>query len=224
MIPQRFKFLTQAPIAKKMIGAVRDICPPLPHNVGLARYQKASYWALDRQHCPCDIDLVEYLQQSQTENRTIFHFGTGGHHILGLENQKFTQPNEIIGITASVPEHRSYTELVMKDKSLTKHYKVLFADIYALNSKTLPNFDVVTLFHLCEFYMPENAENIHQDDSSLLQLFLDKLNPGGRLIFYPGSFAWIWAEPIVRAFESSGKIKQVDRYKTLLIYQWAQDR
>jgi SAM-dependent methyltransferase len=212
------KLLTQTPIARKLISTIRQIRPSIPQIVGLSYYQKASYWALDRNQCPCDLEFVDYLKRSAIANKTIFHFGTGGHHIVGLENQKFARPNEVIGITASVPEHRAYTQLVLKDSTLAKDYKVLFADIYTLTQNTLPTFDLVALFHLCEFYLPENAASVHQNDESLVQLFLDKLNPDGKLVFYTGSWAWNQAEAIVRTFESAGKIKQIDQYKTLLIY------
>ncbi len=218
MVTMNLKLFTQIPIAKKLISTLRSIRPSIPQVVGLSYYQKASYWALDRKQCPCDLELIDYLQRSQIQNKTIFHFGTGGHHIVGLENQKFARPNEIMGITASAPEHRAYTQLVLKNTTLAKYYKVLFADIYTLTRNVLPTFDLVTLFHLCEFYLPENAASVHQTDESLVQLFLDKLNPDGRLVFYTGSWAWQRTEVIVRALESAGKIKQIDHYKTLLIY------
>ncbi|KAM3114764.1 hypothetical protein [Phormidesmis sp. 146-33] len=218
MAAMNLKLLTQIPIAKQLISTIRQIRPSIPQLVGLSYYQKASYWALDRNQCPCDLELVDYLQRSQIQNKTIFHFGTGGHHIVGLENQKLAQPNEVMGITASAPEHRAYIQLVLKDTTLAKHYKVLFADIYTLTQNTLPTFDLVSLFHLCEFYLPENAASVHQTDESLVQLFLDKLTPDGKLVFYTGSWAWQQAEPIVRKFESAGKIKQIDQYKTLVIY------
>lgn len=56
------------------------------------------------------------------------------------------------------------------------------------------------------------------NNESLLQMFLDKLNPGGKIVFYTGSYAWGTAEAIVQAFEAAGKIKKVDEYKSLLIY------
>ena len=34
---------------------------------------------------------------------------------------------------------------------MLRTYNAVFGDIYLLNAKLLPVFDVVTLFHLCEF-------------------------------------------------------------------------
>ena len=218
MIAASFKLLVRNTVPRKLIDAVKDIRPSLPHNVGISYYQKASFWKLDKDRCPCNFEFVEYLKRSRTEGKTIFHFGTGGHHIVGLENQEFTVPNEVIGITASAPEYQTYIQFVLKDRALSKYYKVLFVDIYTLAANTLPTFDVVTLFHLCEFYLPDNAPSVHQNDQSLLQLFLDKLKPGGKIVFYTGSWTGKQTQAIVQAFESAGKIKQVEAYKTLLVY------
>lgn len=184
----------------------------------MSLYQARSSWTLQPDSCPCDIQFVEYLEQHNIYGRSIFHFGTGEHHVVGLHNQSFDRPNEILGITASAPEHQRYVQLVLNNTSLAKYYKVLFADIYALTANTVPTFDIVTLFHLCEFYLPENAALIHQTDESLVQLFLDRLNPEGKLVFYSESRNWQTARSIVEAFETAGKIKQVDQYKSLLIY------
>jgi hypothetical protein len=192
--------------------------PVLPHRVGAVYYRTKSSWDLKPHECPCDLEFLEYLHKLHIQNQTIFHFGTGAHHILGLENQKLEQPNEIIGITASNPEHEEYVRLCLEDRSFSKHYKVICADIYNLTTKSLPMLDVVSLFHLCEFYMPEEAKFVHHDDASLLDLFLSKLNPGGKVLFYKESVGWGKAKTIVDSFVEQGKIQKIDGYKNLLIY------
>jgi hypothetical protein len=192
--------------------------PAIPDGIGMALYQERSAWTLQPESCPCDVQFVAYLKRFNLQEKSIFHFGTGAHHLVGLENQSFNRPNEILGITASAPELQTYVQLVLKDTKLSKYYKVLFADIYALTANSLPMFDLVTLFHLCEFYIPENAEWLHQTDETLLQLFLDRLNPEGKILFYPGSQRWNLAQPIVQAFEAAGKIRQVEQYEGLLVY------
>jgi hypothetical protein len=191
-------------------------CPP--HDVGIDFYRKKVSWGLRPDACSCDIEFVEYLQKIEAKDKNIFHFGTGSHHVVGLENQKFSHPNEIIAITASVPEYQSYMDLFIKQPELAKYYKVFLGDIYTLTERFLPPFDIVTLFHLCEFYFPENAPKLHQDDASLLQLFLNKLNTSGRILFYKKSFAWGDAEALLKKFEQEEKIKQIDEYENLLIY------
>lgn len=193
--------------------------PTLPYEVGMSYYQLTSSWGLQPDVCPCDLQFCEYLQQSGIVGKSIFHFGTGSHHVIGLENQNFDRPNEIMGITASLPEHQTYAELVLQNLTLAKYYKVLFADIYSLTASNLPSLDIINLFHLCEFYNSDNAALIHHNDESLLQLFLDKLKPDGRILFYDGSLAWDRAtRALVQAFEAAGKIKRVGEYKNLLIY------
>ncbi|MDZ8051837.1 MAG: hypothetical protein RMX68_004825 [Aulosira sp. ZfuVER01] len=218
MVTIKREIITQNPLVRRLLYITGIRRPMVPHGVGMTYYQKNSAWDLGKDGCSCDLELVEYLKESKIEDKSIFHFGTGIHHIVGLENQKLDRPNEILGITASAIEHQAYIQLVFKDTSLAKYYKVIFVDIYTLTDKILPKLDIATLFHLCEFYLPENAPMIHQNDESLLQLVIEKLHPDGKIIFYTGSFTWSKAQPIVQACEASGKIKQIDRYKSLLIY------
>jgi hypothetical protein len=212
------RLVGQHPLVQKLFYLTGRRKPALPTELGMKFYQKHSSWPLDLETCTCDLEFVEYLKQSKIQGKSIFHFGTGVHHLVGIENQQLSQPNEVIGITASEPEHKSYVELILKDSTLAKFYKVIFADIYTLTSKTIPNLDVIALFHLCEFYLPENAPLVHQNDKTLLELFISKLNPDGKLLFYTGSRAWDDAQPIVKALETAGKIRQIGKYKQLLIY------
>jgi hypothetical protein len=194
--------------------------PALPQEQGMAYYQLTSSWELLPDTCPCDIQFCEYVQQAQIAGKSVFHFGTGSHHLIGVDNQNRDRPNEIMGITASLPEHQTYVQLIIKNPALAKYYKVLFVDIYTLTAGNLPRLDIVNLFHLCEFYLPENASVLHHTDASLLQLFVDQLQPDGQIIFYSGSRAWVdKAQAIVQEFETSGKIKRVGEYKSLFIYQ-----
>ncbi|HLP87077.1 MAG TPA: hypothetical protein VK184_00525 [Nostocaceae cyanobacterium] len=192
--------------------------PVLPHWVGAEFYRKTSFWKLQPELCPCDLELMEFLQNNQVENKTVFHFGTGIHHILGLENHKLAVPNEVIGITASVPEYEEYMNLCLQNRGLNKFYKVVFADIYTLTARCLPMLDIVSLFHLGEFYMAEEAAFVHHDDESLVELFLSKLNPGGKVLFYKNSTGFGKAEKIIKSFEEQGKMRQVEEYKHLLVY------
>ncbi|MGG6267367.1 hypothetical protein ACQ4M3_28615 [Leptolyngbya sp. AN03gr2] len=211
------RYVARNPTLKKLYYS-KFQRPDLPDGIGMSLYQARSSWELQPDSCPCDIQFVEYLKQQNIQGKNIFHFGTGEHHFIGLQNQWFDRPNEVLGITASALEHQSYVQLVLQNTALPTYYKVLFADIYTLTSNILPVFDLVTLFHLCEFYIPENAHLTHQTDESLVQLFLDKLSPDGRLCFYSGSRHWFVAKPIVETFEAAGKLRQIDAYQSLLIY------
>jgi len=203
---------------QRFLYFVKFLRPTLPQELGTEYYRKNSLWDLNPNICSCDIEFVEYLKKNSIENKSIFHFGTGSHHIVGLENQKLSKPNEVIGITASVPEHQAYVNFCFKERGLMKYYKVIFGDIYTLSDRCLPLLDIVTLFHLCEFYLPKEASFINHNDESLLELFLDKLNLGGKIFFFTKSFAWEKALSIVESFEKQGKIEKVEEYKSLLVY------
>ena len=203
---------------QKFLYLLKVFRPALPQQLGTEYYRKNSSWHLNPRSCPCDIEFIEYLKQNGVEDKVLFHFGTGAHHIVGLENQKLDKPNEVIGITASVSEHRAYVRACFQERGLMKYYKVMFGDIYTLTCRCLPLLDIVTLFHLCEFYVPEEISFVHHNDASLLELFLDRLNSGGKILFFTKSIGWEKASFVVQAFEKQGKIEKVEEYKSLLAY------
>lgn len=193
--------------------------PSMPQIVGFQHYRQRGLWKLQLDICPCDGELVEYLEKNQIYSQSIFHFGTGYHHLLGIENQKFDKPNEIFAITACVKEHEAYIKLCNQDHTIAKYYKVLYGDIYTLTEKSLSKFDLISLFHVGEFYLPEEANFIHHNDRSLVNLFLNRLNDGGKILFYTKSLGWEQTKAIIQDLESQKKIHLVDQYKTLLIYE-----
>jgi hypothetical protein len=203
---------------QKFLYLLKVFRPALPQQLGTEYYRKNSSWHLNPRSCPCDIEFIEYLKKNGVADKVLFHFGTGSHHIVGLENQKLDKPNEVIGITASVSEHRAYVRACFKERGLMKYYKVLFGDIYTLTCRCLPLLDIVTLFHLCEFYVPEEISFVHHNDASLLELFLERLNSGGKILFFTKSIGWEKASFVVQAFEKQGKIEKVEEYKSLLAY------
>ncbi|WP_310570246.1 hypothetical protein [Gemmatimonas sp.] len=178
----------------------------------------ADSWKLQAKVCPCDLQFADFLAASGRSGSMVFHFGTGEHHLLAKENQALSEPNEILGITASLGEYEAYVDYVINEPQAAKYYKVLFADIYTLTPRMLPKFDVVSLFHLCEFYNVSNAEYAPLDDTSLVELFLATMNPGGELLFYTGSFAYAKAQPIIERFVDQGRLIKKAEYEQLLIY------
>jgi len=179
-------------------------------------YWKAT-WPLDVSECPCDVHFVDYLKARSIKGRAIFHFGTGEHHILALENAKLRRPNLVFGVTASKQEYDSYIDLIVSQPKVANSYKAMFVDIYTLEPQLLPEFDVVTLFHLGEFYDEVRQRYAPLDDRKLLALMVRKLKPGGRVCFYRGSNGWTKSEPIVEAFLKAGKLAKPETYKSLLI-------
>ena len=194
-------------------------------------------WALSEEDCPCDLDFLEYLADMKLENKLIFHFGTGNHHVVGKTNHQRGNPNEIIGITLCKQEYDSYIDFVINNPVASNFYKVLFSDIYTLSARMLPVFDLVTLFHLAESYDEDpyydkpwvssaapgtrrNSAYARLNDTTLLELFLKKLAPTGKIVFYTESHAF--REPyqggkIVAEFIRERKMVVEENYKRLLI-------
>lgn len=150
----------------------------------------ADPWPLDVKQCPCDVHFTEWLKSAGIRNATIFHFGTGDHHHVGKTEALRGAGNAVLGVTATEPEYDSYTRLVVSNPMVGKLYKVVFTDIYQLEPRLLPEFDVVTLFHLCEFWSETNAPYANLNDLGVLEAMAGKVRKGGRLLFYTGSFAW----------------------------------
>ena len=71
-------------------------------------------WFLDVEQCPCDAHFVEWLEENKVKGKTVFHFGTGGHHHIGLANQAKGCPNDILGITASPKEFDHFVKLAIE--------------------------------------------------------------------------------------------------------------
>jgi hypothetical protein len=173
--------------------------------------------------CPCDFHFVQYLVRRGVRERSIFHFGTGEHHLLGRSNarRRSANRNDILGVTASAGEHRAYVELITRKAELGLRYKVLFLDIYTLNRRLLPSFDLVTLFHLCEFYDPVRSRYAPLDDTGLVELFLGQLNRGGRLVFYRGSSHFKQASAVIDAFVRRDRLAWCEDWKSLSFYRAA---
>jgi hypothetical protein len=178
-----------------------------------------SYWPLDEGRCPCDIHLVEYIEQRVIRGKAVFHFGTGQHHIVGIKNLELDRPNEILGITASREELDAYVDLVIKNPLVGLYYKVLFADLYTLSTALLPRFDVVTLFHLGEFYTESNRAYTDGDDRSVMRMFVETMNPGGLILLYTRSRGSRDAATLAGELVQAGALEATEDYKSLKIYQ-----
>jgi hypothetical protein len=152
--------------------------------------------------CPADRDIATYLDlfEARDGGLTVFHFGTGAHHHLGLANHRRERPNRIIGITASPGEYERYIQLCLGDGSLGSDYLVYFGDIYNLQADYLPTLDVASMPHIGEYYDASlvkepgvhgagNTDRSYAplNDNSLVELIVDKLAVGGRLLIYERS-------------------------------------
>jgi len=175
-------------------------------------------WPLRVESCPCDVDFCDYLLERQIHRRAVFHMGSGGHHLVGRRNLGDGLCNEVLALTLAPREHQDYVKLVVRDASLARHYKVLFADIYSLAPSSLGTYDLVSLFHLGEF-SDEASGARRLDDAGVLDLFVASLAPGGLLLFYRRSFGLPKVMPLVLRACARRQIEFVEDFRSLAIYR-----
>jgi len=66
-------------------------------------------------------------RRQQITGKTIYHFGTGTHHIVGLTQAANGSDNVVFGITASIVEYEAYIKLANERPQLLKSYLAYFA-------------------------------------------------------------------------------------------------
>ena len=131
-------------------------------------------WDLHEDVCPCDVHFNDWVAKQKLKNKTIYHFGSGTHHVVGIKQAE--RKNRTLCITASKEEYEAYIDLVTDNSAVAKNYVCYFGDIYLTNPALLPEFDVVTMFHLCEFFFPNTASKEYGGltDAKVLDLFTAK--------------------------------------------------
>ena len=176
-------------------------------------------WSLDEKQCPCDIHLCDYLEDKKINGKTVFHFGTGNHHILGLRNAKSGLNNAILGITASPDEYQAYIKLLIENPTLGATYKAYFGDIYQLDGRLLPELDIASLFHVGEYRTEHNDKYGALTDTQMIMVCAGRLKPGGEIHFYTGSFAYDKTFEAAALMLDSGKFTEMPNYKSLQIFK-----
>jgi len=168
---------------------------------------------LAKTHCSCDFDFIKLIKNKNIEKKNIFHFGTGGHHIIGKEIKN----NNVLGITCNREEYINYINDITKDPNLNKTYKCIFSDIYNLTDDSLPKFDIINLFHLCEYYDEKKNSYSLLNDDTLLKLMCNKLNPNGYIIFYKNSKRYKKTKKIINNYD--GKLIKFEyEFNSLRVY------
>lgn len=180
-----------------------------------------SKWDLNVEVCPCDVHFNDWVAKQRLRNKLIYHFGTGTHHVIGIKQAASKAGNTIFAITASKGEYDTYIELSTKQPQVARNYLAYFGDIYLTNPRLLPDFDVVTMFHLCEFVYPNTTSKSYGgvDDAKLLDMFTAKTRPGGYILFYTRSMAFDRARPIIERWAKKGRVRRVGEFKTLLVFR-----
>jgi hypothetical protein len=178
-----------------------------------------SRWDLDEAQCPCDIHFNQWIDANGITGQTIYHFGTGTHHIVGLTQAANGSGNVVFAITASTVEYEAYMKLALEQPRVVKSYVAYFGDAYLTNPRLIPQLDIATLFHAGE-YIGENTTSAEYggiDDLGLTRVLLDRMGPDGQMLFYRGSFAFDKAEAIVDALAREGELARAGTFKSLLV-------
>lgn len=203
-------------ISRYMQYVIEPINPTVATRVGERYYRRRSSWGLHPELCACDLQLTDYLEQREIEGKSVFHFGSGSHHHVGVRCAEVGK-NEVLAVTASIREHKTYSSLILKRPALAKLYKLLFVDIYTLTPRSLPDFDVAALFHICEF-SEAPAPGQADPDEVLVAMFLEKMRPNGMILFYTGSFGWSRGQGIVDSLVQRGALKHLEDFEQLAVY------
>jgi len=176
-------------------------------------------WDLDEAQCPCDIHFNQWIDANKITGKTIYHFGTGTHHIVGLTQAANGSGNVVFGITASIIEYEAYVRLVNERPQFSKNYLAYFGDIYLSNVRLLPELDIATMFHAGE-YIGDNTTSPEYggvDDLGVARILHSRMRPGGYFVFYTGSFAFDKADALAKVLEGEGKLERIGTFKTLLV-------
>ena len=176
-------------------------------------------WDLRLAECPCDMDFLEWLEEKKIKDQSIFHFGTGSHHIVGLKTAEDGSNNAVFGITASPGEYDAYVKMLIEKPRLGFTYKAYFGDIYQLDRRLLPVFDIVTLFHVGEFRTEKNDAYGALTDLEMTRVLANRMRPGGQMLFYAGSYAFDVAERTFGELIKARVLKEAGVYKTLRIFE-----
>ena len=156
-----------------------------------------SGWNLNMNTCPCDIDLIDYLQD-KPQPYSLFHMGCGLHHSVG--KWAATQPGVCVRSISLTPlEIFEYIELATNNPILNKHYLVDFGDIHLIDFRLLPISNYVSLFHLGEIW--EQTKD-YQNGKSIKGVLRGFIKHNVREIyFFPNSVGWKVLEPIIAETE-----------------------
>lgn len=176
-------------------------------------------WYLDETLCPCDVHFTTWLEKEQISGKSIFHFGTGEHHTVGVKCHEAGSGNAVLGITASPREHDFYERLIIERPEVGRSYKVLFGDIYQLDARLLPDVDIASLFHVGEFRSEKNDAYGALTDEEMVRLLVGKLRGPKLVLFYAGSYAFDVAERIATTLVVEGVLEPAGSFESLRIYR-----
>lgn len=171
-------------------------------------------WELDESVCPADLHLIDWIKQQNITDSSIFHMGTGAHHRLGMHMSLNGSNNMVMGITACPEEYKRFLDMMLENPFVGRCYKPFFGDIYQLDARQLPQFDVISIFHLGEFTNEIRGGITGLTDEEVLDLLISRAKADTRFVFYKNSFGL----PKIRESVKS-RFELIEEFKTLLVYK-----
>lgn len=168
-----------------------------------AKMNELPGWEWQPDKCRVDEDFIEWLHYDGSGR--IFHMGTGLHHKVG----DWCSANlvDCYGITASQEEFRAASG------HITPYYQVILADIYKLHKTMLPEFNIMSLFHLGEL-----VDLFGEIDEVSVWGLMSKVVTDGKILFYRHSSAFDRVEPFIKSTMAMGYIKPYAVSENLEIY------
>lgn len=182
----------------------------------MSAYSDGQYPSSAEDKCIADEQFIEWFCKKEYYHKRVFHFGSGYHHKVGIELARSNSP--VMAVTISKFEHDRYVELLRENPALANHYKLLHCNIYSLDARLLPKFDIINLFHLCE-YAQHNSGVETYNDTTLLEMFVYNSIIGALILLFRGSNAFDKAVELMNVYVRRNKVILVDIYKSLSIYK-----
>lgn len=149
-------------------------------------------WPWQPALCPADQEFIAWLLENKKAiTGPVFHMGPGEHHRVG-------RTCDVIGVecfSMTVSEDEAFWDPGLYG------YRVIVDSVNEYDFSKLPEFQVMTLFHLGE--MPDRFGEPTQE---LLQSLFDRVISGGTLILYKGSSAWDRVSPIFTGLRPVNRI------------------
>ena len=78
---------------------------------------------------------------------------------------------------------------------------------------------MVALFHLCEFRSEKNDAYGAMTDLEVATMLVDRLRPGGHVLFYTKSFAFDSAVPVIAQLRQDRALERCPDHELLQIYR-----
>ena len=179
-------------------------------------------WDLHEDICPCDVHFNDWVADQKLKNKLIYHFGTGTHHVVGSEQARERLRQQRVrdhrldrGIRGLHQAGRPSNSKVARTTS------PISATSISPIRKLLPDFDVVTMVHLCEFFFPNTASDEYGGLTTAAARPVHRQDRGPAAISCSTRTRSASIRPKAddRGVGEGRPVERVGEFKTLLVYR-----